>query len=1674
MENNLFTDLLPNETSIPDTSLPVNTDAPIGTPSLNNNNVSPDILQLTDKIQKDTTRKSNLPKLSTNERRLLNNTKRRDLSDIFRADTGIDVGGFDVDSRLVRQDTNTGDSIAKFDTFTPFIDNEDNLAIKQSGWEQALNGVGKAAVKTLLNVVDGTVGTAVGLINGIAEGNLAATYNNGFSKWIDDMNTRMDLALPNYYTQEQRNMNFLESMGTVNFYANDVMGGMSFLLGTIGSEAIWAAATGGASLSTTLPRVAFKTAAKGILKTGATATGKHFYKNSLKLLKAYTRTIPATKTAQTLNNARFLYTSAGYESGVEARHSLNESMEHFNASYQREFGRIPNGEEYAQFLGDAVQNANKVFAANVALVGASNIAQFGTFFGLGTGLNKSLSKAVGRKFGIGVTRSLDDTGKLVYERIKSKNFTRRLGSTLSLLKSPITEGFVEEGGQGVISKTSQNWLAAKYDADSLQENFSAIEAASQAFEETYGTKEGFKEIGLGMIIGLIGDRGTRLKGEGSVFGNDFSDSLNRLDSNLTLLNQANSKMTGVQKDLINRLVKTNQFNAYNTKAQKEAKEGNLFQASLDWDAAQFSKLLLEDSVDLLDDSVADFKRVIEGTSNEALAKEHGIDIQQVGEYKAALFDKYTENVGLYKEAKEVAEAVNLSEFNLPIGKRDYTEQLALNIFLGVKAQSRAADLTESIDEFIGTNGVGSALRLYTNLTKRAKTRAERIVKLESELGELETQFAELQNSFTSTTLDSGKRKKENQAVSKKIIKNEKKRETTRERLVQKRIELEQLEGNLENRFYKGKFAFAGSHNAFKGSDTDANLISNDDIKNSVKELQQLDTYRELLGEQNPQALETLDLLIEDYLKNVQAFREFNNTFERMADPKFAQSKATGLASLFKEVGTPYNETNTEGLPAQLRVEAFEKYLEENKDNLDEGEVFTLRTLHNMSTAYYLNLKVRNNNGESDSIDNSTYDTFNSTGEVSEEVIGKIASKITENPEKPNLTKREAEIFNSNRSRVHSKVRDIKLEEGDDLSQTREATTEETDETLLGRLKKAIKTVKGSREYLKKLHPSEVNDATKPTNKEYKEYDSLFKQKTKGELTPKKIERLEELKQKINEWGRLEGTFAGKTATLSDLIEQAALLEDSEELTEDSTLPAITDLNDLVDSIEVGTTSSRDNYDNLQSYDKAFVTKDRFGNFVVSNINLNGILDLLSTSLNITVERRGKEINRKNEGWGITNLKEKQRFTVKFEVDGKLERVVLTIGEGNTLKISNSDKVKLNTFTNIKIAPSNNIPTNYQPLLREVTTEEGTVLLPVDSNFTFSDGLQMDNDAINNLKEDDLVYLEISTKEPFNKELLDRYEKATEVDKPKVLKEVEDTVLIYLKDRKNNLVGVHKAVPNTQSTNDPNLVALSKIRKLAVKRLLSENYLENQIIDVSLSIPVSNVYAGHPNLNIVKQEGKVVVRNMEFNKDSLELVEDFGYMLNGEIVLNGNTENVSTYPFAATIKRAKKYRGKRVPIVVVNHNGNKLAYPVTLKPTITDLSPRIDEIVKSNLSVQDKVLSLNKELIANGVNVNEYGFTSTNINKINIDRAKEELKQKKDYPNVKNWESTTETKQQVLVSQAMINVDLTNVPFHSPKIRTKITKPNGMDSEAVVDVALQESVPVNIENEINNEQNESCK
>ncbi len=1473
---------------------------------------------------------------------------------------------YNVNLNEVYTPLSDGTYIPKFDNYISGTNNEERLALQQGTMDKWVNGITKNVFsKTALNVLDGTIGTIYGLANGIAQGSFASIYDNSFSNFIDDLNKRLDSNLPNYYTQQEKDKGFLSSLGTANFWANDFAGGMSFMFGTIISEAIWAAATGGASLATFGARAA--------LKAGGKSLAKGALHSPTKLLNAYMRTIPAANTARALNNARFLYTSAGYEAGVEARHYMNEQEENFIQSYQQSFGRRPDPKTLASFKEDLTSSANTLFAANVALVGSSNIAQFGTYFGLQAGLSKSVNKYLGKKVGLGVTSTISK-GKDVFNALDATPLQRNLGRAFFVAKGPLVEGFVEEGGQAALSGTGERWLSSKYNPEALKENYGLIEAAYDSFSHTYGSKEGFKEIGLGALIGLFGQSGR---------GFNLREYDNKAQANIDKAQALNSYSN---EGLIEKLAAVTQQKSAYFDALSAQDKGEVLRSSLDMKRGLFSKMMAEYNADLIDDSHENFKRVIESTPDESIAQQFGVDESAVDDIRQELLEDYETSVDDFKKSIRVAESIlppSLSDMDVVIdGQKqsipnsDIRSLLALNLYMGKNSDRLAGQYAKEIGELLGDEGIFSALEQKRQLERVGKDTLQKYNKTVDEIATIDKTLSEDNDIFIEASISNKSPEAKQAALEKAAVREE--------QLIAKQTRLQNRRDELNSELQKLSDEIVRSTKANNIVNQEFTIPFGEDVVNPETliemgtKLQELEDTLSAWQETSPEAHDRIAYLLDQYRKAEFSFLNVNEGFSRLSNEKFRTQEVT---SIFGKVFSKINA---------------------KKSNSSEYKEFTANTYAFLADSFYKDQAL-----------------FNPTEGTNE--------GATDGPTDGAPQDQAPDDFPSPAQTTNPTL---------DINEDAESNP------LLEAINKRVQDIIDQRKSLTSFDPEGFSKEDVVLPHEIEEYKNLLRKKLRNEngLRPQDIDRFKELKLKINNYGRLQGTV-DSGSRLSDLLQQSVLLQDqiATELNTQVDSNTRQALRDLVDPEFSGSKSSK-NADNSQTYDKAFVKREFNGDYSISNINIQGVLDIIGKSTPIEI-RRGRSKGLIQSIDSISNVKPGDKFSVTLlELEGT-PKVTFKISKGNNVVFSQKTRDILNSDTKLSILPTSNLPTSYQTLLQDINNEDGSVsVVPVDTNFTLEKGVFMNQEALSKLNENDEVFLEVSLRNDFNKILFSNIEANQELDKA-TRNSLQDNMVIYVKTG-SDVVAVLKRGENLVSSNDSNLQALNTLRQKALDKVLEERISEDQVIDLETTIPVNFSYLGHPNFNMVKENNEVKVLNRGFDTKTLDKVIDLGFIKNGKLDLNKGVKGLNTiYVDSYSRKNAEV----NIPVIVFRFKGKKIVYPVSLQPIEQDLSVRVDEILSTNLPVVEKVDRLNTILASSRIDVGRNGFYYNNSDDNNltdaahITKVKDLLTNVKDYPDVAEWANGTLTEgKELLRQQGLININISDNPFHSPKLKLKIT------------------------------------
>ena len=402
-----------------------------------------------------------------------------------------------------------------FDSYDEYIDRPFNIldpnvddyrAEGQSVAEKAFRSYGvKMPVSIFNNVVGSTIGLGVGINevaqdfykNGPSSEGLNKFFNNDFQKSLDSINEHLNEKLPNYYTSYETQQNILGQAfgsGAANFWTDGLANGLSFVAGAVISEYLTAGLGGALAVSR-----AGKMMKQAAIKANKGLLGQ----KGMSGLDTMRKVANKQSVYDGLRSARQLATGAFYESGVEARHNYDETLEKLKALYAQENPGTPISEaEEAKMHNIAVKTSNGVFAANAALVGYSNMLMFPRIFGKGM-------RTANKNYKNKIIEDIKDGARVYKEAYKDFGKFRNIGRhAYAMLKRPLYEGFVEEGGQGLANLSGQEAAEYFYTEGKDPGNMEAIGAilnhTDDAFAQAYGGYEGQKEIFLGFILGGLG------------------------------------------------------------------------------------------------------------------------------------------------------------------------------------------------------------------------------------------------------------------------------------------------------------------------------------------------------------------------------------------------------------------------------------------------------------------------------------------------------------------------------------------------------------------------------------------------------------------------------------------------------------------------------------------------------------------------------------------------------------------------------------------------------------------------------------------------------------------------------------------------------------------------------------------------------------------------------------------------------------------------------------------------------------------------------------------------------------------------------------------------------------------------------------------------------------------
>ena len=1456
----------------------------------------------------------------------------------------------------------SGTWIPKYESYIPGVDNDTRLSKTQSRTEKWMRGLGKLAGKTALYGLGGVIQPFYGIYAGVSKGNFNAVFDNDFTRWLDDQDKKMDYGLAHYYNREERDMNFLQSMTTANFWSNDFLSGLAFTAGAMLSSAVYSGA-GLMNLARTGAR-----AGVALARIGKAAS------DTKKAFGAYLRAARiGQRVGKGLDTALFLGTSTSWEASVEARSMLMEAEENFRQSYRNAYGREVPYEELMRFRADNANAANAVFAANVGILSLSNIAMFGDMFGMELGVDKFIKRNI---FGVGAERM--DNGAL--RAITPKKWQKIAGNTFNIIKRPVSEGLFEEGLQGVSSKSAEDWVESRYNPMAIRQNIGYMEAIKNGFKETYGSSQGWKEIGIGMIIGSVMG--------GKTFGGikEWSQDMSRNKGMVEAYNANAGALTEAAVRAIRGSMALNaQLSGVDTSYESDGRIINK-----DFSDAVFNRLRYDSEMGMLDDTKENFRTVVESIPNSDIASDMNMTDEQVNEYKSNLISEFNKKVDNFTMANRFADSLTDG-----ISNRSFNAYISNMAYNGLEAKDNLNDIANQLRRIYNTD-IGPALDIYSRLNPDSSRDLEELRKLTDDIQRMEKNILRLQQSVASKdALESDKAKlvKENDRLLK---------------LTEDRIALERKLTTLINSEADISKLFLNRNDSrISAADLMAAYDTIADFENVVS-IRGVDNYKEAMA------------LLSEYRHNLVAYKNINESLRRMRDRRFIRAQERGFMKIlsnvwgktYEEDDSKYDFRNTDNPDANdlyANDQAIDKAYQDGL--IGEDEAFMFKTYNHM-IARSMENEIKTDEGNIVERVPDDEDIIN----PSDDRINNIAIKIW-NGNEDVLSPRERQIYDNNKPRVDSLVNGF----GDNpISRINKARS------IIDRLKIHDNIYDNIKDAVDDIVDMNINGLDQDQIKEaIKTYNDLMNEADNGNEIDQ--DKLNEAIDIINNYS---------DGPLLQFVEWMRLYDNGSIAVKDydKSIP----MGDVLTESEPGTSAGRTEVNAAQNPVVLMAQKREIGGvmyYEVGGMRLDRFMDSLGLKRSDATDTDNGRVMDFTNGTDIFTVIESNNHSRWM------------ISEDDAQAFENATGVILGRQTALSTS-------NWFMVYRK--GQDGSIV-PYYTGDTFgSNNESVNQEAAASLRKGDMVRFKMDMSDPYTKGLYDKYNSLNAVDPnsdetKSAYRELVDNMVIKIVDSDGNFVSVLKV-------NDPD----SKGSNADLRSMAFELYRDNigsvtGEIDIPFVGTVTSVLPGRPNFSVSDDNGTLMVSENDFTNETVGKVESVGYIENGEVTMRDNIK-YNIFPFCTAIVRDKygDYKDSRIPVVAIKTgNGRNYLYPVRLKnqdissfsSMIGSMADRITEGLGGGVSIDD-IMDLNNAIARSGLDNKTYMIPlagDVDVIKNRLKAVKEAASRMPMTADVRGWIGDSRTKEDILMNDVTINIDLNNDPFIAPKFRMSI-KENKVSKE----------------------------
>lgn len=910
----------------------------------------------------------------------------------------------------------SGNIVANFDNYLTQTGNEDRLAKQQTWYQDLGNALGKFSTKAGLYALESSAFLLKGIPNAISEGSLSAAYNNDVMDWFDDQSKKLDKNFATYYTDEEKSRSAIGKLFTWSYLLDGVSEGGAFIGGALLPEVALGVLTGGASTSASLAKLSARLGAKTLLKSTddlAKSALKSVAKNTLKDVGEKVVLNEGKKSIRNLNRLTsmgewagdtaktvgFLTRSSAFEAGMEARTNFKESIDNYIKLYEEKYGTLPSNQELSNYIEQAGNQANGVFWGNMAILSISNASMFGKMFDIkplrvlgidkaGKGLNKTWDKIIGLS-----VNTLEDGTKVLS---KANNLQKIIGYSAPIAKSIVTEGVFEEGGQGILGKTMQEYLTSKYVKNDATVTY--FDAFKKGVQEQFGTSEGGFEVLLGGIIGLMGGNISagmlavpkvlsKTFGDGSLanqfsgisagipgmFSDSYGSKRKDLDERVGNFNKFNQDFINSQINPTNAKDSTsfrnvNRYNSLFSYANENTTQADYFVDSV----VNYNYIKTSEAYKDISDTVADYNNAVDlMVFDPESLKDQDISDTQISEYKEGLKQKFQQDYNSYQKSKKIVDRIDLSDTGLTQGNlTEFKDSLVFSLMSADTAGIRADNIAQQISELTNGETDVNAIKFFEQLDSNNKNLAQEYNFKKKERDSLTQKLAEI-----GTEIEANK---DSEAKMKTLSKQ---RQASLNRMLQVSKEIVEVEQQLRDKIQTE--SYQGMKNGVPVS-TSVNSI--------VESYNNLNSYIDILNKSNRKSeANDLKFLLDQFKNFNSVYLDGQNAISRMITTNFFKKNKSFVDGIvggnyvasdkFKDI-LREREDSIRGILEDFgydseRVEESISKLLENNESLSNREKYLIESVVKTMA---MQERVQDILEESQNIQEQVFDTEESQGD----------------------------------------------------------------------------------------------------------------------------------------------------------------------------------------------------------------------------------------------------------------------------------------------------------------------------------------------------------------------------------------------------------------------------------------------------------------------------------------------------------------------------------------------------------------------------------------------------------------------------------------------------------------------------------------------------------------------